>query len=105
VSMQQQQQQQQQHAACGNVSHRFVAVPSDLNSTCRGAVLCSETGMGLPAHHHQITKLSHSINAIGPAPHRSGRNGIACCVHPASTAAKAMSCAAYSQVAFNLTRN
>jgi hypothetical protein len=24
-------------------------------------------------HHHQITKLSHSINAIGPAPHRSGR--------------------------------
>jgi hypothetical protein len=21
-------------------------------------------------HHHQITKLSHSINAIGPAPHR-----------------------------------
>jgi hypothetical protein len=25
-------------------------------------------------HHHQITKLSHSINAIGPAPHRSGRN-------------------------------
>jgi hypothetical protein len=23
--------------------------------------------------HHQITKLSHSINAIGPAPHRSGR--------------------------------
>jgi hypothetical protein len=23
-------------------------------------------------HHHQITKLSHSINAIGPAPHRSG---------------------------------
>jgi hypothetical protein len=22
-------------------------------------------------HHHQITKLSHSINAIGPAPHRS----------------------------------
>jgi hypothetical protein len=25
------------------------------------------------SHHHQITKLSHSINAIGPAPHRSGR--------------------------------
>jgi hypothetical protein len=24
-------------------------------------------------HHHQITKLSHSINAIGPAPHRGGR--------------------------------
>jgi hypothetical protein len=24
-------------------------------------------------HHHQITKLSHSINAIGPAPHLSGR--------------------------------
>jgi hypothetical protein len=24
-------------------------------------------------HHHQITKLSHSINAIGPAPHRSGK--------------------------------
>jgi hypothetical protein len=24
-------------------------------------------------HHHQITKLSHSINAIGPAPHRAGR--------------------------------
>jgi hypothetical protein len=24
-------------------------------------------------HHHQITKLSHSINTIGPAPHRSGR--------------------------------
>jgi hypothetical protein len=24
-------------------------------------------------HHHQITKFSHSINAIGPAPHRGGR--------------------------------
>jgi hypothetical protein len=24
-------------------------------------------------HHHQITKVSHSINAIGPAPHRGGR--------------------------------
>jgi hypothetical protein len=24
-------------------------------------------------HHHQITKLSHSINAIGPAPHRGSR--------------------------------
>jgi hypothetical protein len=24
-------------------------------------------------NHHQITKLSHSINAIGPAPHRGGR--------------------------------
>jgi hypothetical protein len=24
-------------------------------------------------HHNQITKLSHSINAIGPAPHRGGR--------------------------------
>jgi hypothetical protein len=24
-------------------------------------------------HHHQITKLSHSINAIGPAPHRGRR--------------------------------
>jgi hypothetical protein len=24
----------------------------------------------MDAHHHQITKLSHSINAIGPAPHR-----------------------------------
>jgi hypothetical protein len=24
-------------------------------------------------HHHQITKLSHSINAISPAPHRSGK--------------------------------
>jgi hypothetical protein len=24
-------------------------------------------------HHHQITKLSHDINAIGPAPHRGGR--------------------------------
>jgi hypothetical protein len=24
-------------------------------------------------HHHQITKSSHSINAIGPAPHRGGR--------------------------------
>jgi hypothetical protein len=22
-------------------------------------------------HHHQITKLSHSINAIGPAPHQN----------------------------------
>jgi hypothetical protein len=28
---------------------------------------------GTHHHHHQITKLSHSINAIGPAPHRSGR--------------------------------
>jgi hypothetical protein len=27
----------------------------------------------LEDHHHQITKLSHSINAIGPAPHRGGR--------------------------------
>jgi hypothetical protein len=26
------------------------------------------------ANHHQITKLSHSINAIGPAPHWGGRN-------------------------------
>jgi hypothetical protein len=26
--------------------------------------------------HHQITKLSHSINAIGPAPHRSGEKGL-----------------------------
>jgi hypothetical protein len=25
-------------------------------------------------HHHQITRSSHSINAIGPAPHRGGRN-------------------------------
>jgi hypothetical protein len=24
-------------------------------------------------NHHQITKLSHSINAIGPAPHQSGK--------------------------------
>jgi hypothetical protein len=24
----------------------------------------------ITAHHHQIAKLSHSINAIGPAPHR-----------------------------------
>jgi hypothetical protein len=24
---------------------------------------------GFRHHHHQITKLSHSINAIGPAPH------------------------------------
>jgi hypothetical protein len=31
-------------------------------------------------HHHQITKLSHSINAIGPAPHRSGRKRI--CIFP-----------------------
>jgi hypothetical protein len=23
-------------------------------------------------HHHQFTKLSHSINAIAPAPHRGG---------------------------------
>jgi hypothetical protein len=29
--------------------------------------------LGIAHHHHQITKLSHSINAIGPAPHRSGR--------------------------------
>jgi hypothetical protein len=28
---------------------------------------------GRDDHHHQITKLSHSINAIGPAPHRSGK--------------------------------
>jgi hypothetical protein len=27
----------------------------------------------MSVHHHQITKLSHSINAIGPAPHRGGR--------------------------------
>jgi hypothetical protein len=32
--------------------------------------LCAEGG---DHHHHQITKLSHSINAIGPAPHRSGK--------------------------------
>jgi hypothetical protein len=31
-------------------------------------------------HHHQITKLSHSINAIGPAPHRSGRNHTLCSI-------------------------
>jgi hypothetical protein len=32
-----------------------------------------KTSSRTQAHHHQITKLSHSINAIGPAPHRSGR--------------------------------
>jgi hypothetical protein len=45
-------------------------------------VLCLKMGMvavlmkhhaDIMCHHHQITKLSHSINAIGPAPHRSGR--------------------------------
>jgi hypothetical protein len=36
----------------------------------QGCPVCVE----LPAsHHHQINKLSHSINAIGPAPHRGGR--------------------------------
>jgi hypothetical protein len=30
-------------------------------------------------HHHLITKSSHSINAIGPAPHRGGRKSSASC--------------------------
>jgi hypothetical protein len=36
-------------------------------------VPCSTHLPQLDHHHHQITKLSHSINAIGPAPHRGGR--------------------------------
>jgi hypothetical protein len=35
---------------------------------------CTPTLSTFHHHHHQITKLSHSINAIGPAPHRGGRN-------------------------------
>jgi hypothetical protein len=41
-----------------------------------GCVLGVVLGCAQPLtwhHHHQITKLSHSINAIGPAPQRSGR--------------------------------
>jgi hypothetical protein len=32
-------------------------------------------------HHHQITKLSHSINAIGPPPHWSALDVLACVFH------------------------
>jgi hypothetical protein len=42
----------------------------------QGATQLATSGFSwqlVTTHHHQITKLSHSINAIGPAPHRSGR--------------------------------
>jgi hypothetical protein len=39
-----------------------------------GLPLMNDVLAAIAFHHHQITKLSHSINAIGPTPHRGGRN-------------------------------
>jgi hypothetical protein len=41
--------------------------PTDIRGTCDALSSFAYY------HHHQITKLIHSINAIGPAPHWGGR--------------------------------
>jgi hypothetical protein len=51
--------------SCRAIQHACTA--AQVSCVCS---VCSSTHRH---HHHQITKLSHSINAIGPAPHRDGR--------------------------------
>jgi hypothetical protein len=49
-----------------------------LSIACGGRTLTYLGCCTYVSAHHQITKLSHSINAIGPAPHRSGRTFLLC---------------------------
>jgi hypothetical protein len=54
-------------------------------------------------HHHQITKLSHSINDIGPAPHRAAERGSTAplCLQLLRTS---QACITYAEMLLGITR-